>query len=190
MRKIFFIVLIITTVCGIAVAEERVVEPTGFESFVARASVVLEVDEPVGTIVSTDATLAIALLVAGSARSSRRRNLRARLRADPANNSAGHGRPYLDEAQVTAAIEELALIEDGIPELKAGTDAPWRVKGTGSCWRPARPMRILCPSYGVGPEGSGLSLSAYGGNSFAFPGHRPPELALLLKKAAATLTAL
>jgi hypothetical protein len=74
--------------------------------------------------------------------------------------------------------------------LEAQTGAPWRVQGTGSCWRPARPLRILCPGYGIGPDGSGLLLSAYGGSSFSFPGHRPPELASLLTKAAAALGAL
>ena len=50
-------------------------------------------------------------------------------------------------------------------------------------------MRILCPRYGVGPDGSGLWLSTYGGSGFAFPDHRPSELAALLKKAAGALRA-
>lgn len=187
MRKIVFIALIITTVSGIAVAQQHVVEPTGFESFVTRVSVILEIDEPVGSIVSADAKLEVAALVAADTANPPDRQRGVRLRFE---NNAGLDQLYLDEAQVAAAIEDLALIEDGIPELKAGTGALWRVQGTGSCWRPARPMRILCPSYNVGPEGSGLSLSAYGGNSFAYPGHRPSELAQLLKKAAATLAAL
>lgn len=187
MRKIIFIAVIIAAVSGIAVAEVRVVKPTGFESFVGRASVILEIDEPVGSIMSADAKLEVAVLVAADTANppDRQRGLRLRF-----ENNAGQDQVYLDEAQVAAAIEDLAGIEEGIPELKSGTDAPYRVQGTGSCWRPARPMRILCPSYGVGPDGSGLSLSAYGGNGFAFPGHRPSELALLLKKAAATLAAL
>ena len=92
MRKIFFIVMIIASVSGMAIAEQRVIEPTALERFVARARVVLEVDESVGWLVRTDATLEIALLVAGSARSSRRRNLRARLRAAPANSNARQDR--------------------------------------------------------------------------------------------------
>jgi hypothetical protein len=90
-RRIVFIATLLTSVSGIAFAEEQVVEPTAFESFVARPSVVLEVDEPVSWVVRTNATLAIALLAAGSARSSRRRNLRARLRANPANRNARQG---------------------------------------------------------------------------------------------------
>lgn len=92
MRKRFFIVMIIASVSGIAKAEQRVVEPTAFESFVARASIVLEIDEPVGPIASTDAKLEVALRVARQARSSRSRNLRARLRARPATGNAVHDR--------------------------------------------------------------------------------------------------
>jgi hypothetical protein len=187
MRKMIFIAAMLASVSGIAMAEERVVEPTTFESFVARPSVVLEIDETVGSFVSSDAKLEVALLVAADTANppERQRGLRLRL-----ENNAGQDRLYLDEAQVAAAIEDLAGIESGIAGLKAETGAPWRVEGTGRCWRPAHPMRILCPSYGVGPDGSGLWLSAYGGNGFAFPGHRPSTLALLLKEATAALAAL
>lgn len=130
------------------------------------------------------------MLVAGSARSSRHRNLRARLRANPANSNARQGRLNLDEAQVAAAISELADIEAGIADLKSGAAARYRVQGTASCWWSARPMRILGPSYGVGPDGSGLWLSACREAGFSFPGHRPSELAMLLKKAAGALRAL
>jgi hypothetical protein len=92
MTKIISVAAMLTTVWGIAIAQEHVVEPTAFESFVARASVVLEIDEAVGSITSADAELEGALLVVGQARSSRRRNLRARLRACPATGNAGHDR--------------------------------------------------------------------------------------------------
>ena len=92
MREIFFIAMIIASVSGITIAEVRVVEPAAFESFVARPCVVFEIDAAVGSIDSNDAKLAIALLVAGSARSSRRRNLRARLRACPPTGNARQDR--------------------------------------------------------------------------------------------------
>jgi hypothetical protein len=188
--KLFLTAMIIAFIFGNVIAEEQVVEPTAFESFVTRASVVVEVDEPVGWIVSTDSTQAIALPVARSARNSRRRNLRARLRADLANSNAGQGRMHADGAEVEAATEDVAGVEDAVSARKAEAGASWRVQGTGSCRRPARPMRIRCPSYGVEPDGSGLWLSAYGGTGFSFPGHRPAELATLLKQAAGALRAL
>jgi hypothetical protein len=186
-RKIIFITMMLASVSGIAVAEERVVEPTAFESFVARPSVVVELDEPVGSIASTDANLEVAVLVATDTANppERRRGLRLRL-----ESNAGQDHLYLDEAEVAAAIEDLAGIEDGITELKAQTSAPWRVQGTARCWMPARPLRVLCPSYAAGPDGSGLWLSAYGGTGFSFPGYLPAELARLLKKAASALATL
>lgn len=57
--------MIIASVFGIAIAEERGVEPIAFESFVSRASVVLEINAPVGSIVSSDAKPEVALLVVG-----------------------------------------------------------------------------------------------------------------------------
>jgi len=40
--------MMVASVCGIAIAEEGVVEPTAFESFVTRPRVIVEVEEPVG----------------------------------------------------------------------------------------------------------------------------------------------
>ncbi len=114
----------------------------------------------------------------------RQRGVRLRL-----ENNAGQDRLYLDAAQLAAAIEDLVGIEEAIPGLEAETAAPWRVQGTGSCWQPARPLRILCPGYRIGPEGAGLQLSAYGGTAYFFPEHRPSELAALLRQAAAALDA-
>lgn len=95
---------------------------------------------------------------------------------------------YLDESLLPALLEDLAGIESGIPELEQGS-APYRVEGTASCWMPAHPQRILCPGFRVGPDGSGLTLAAYGSDGFAFPAHRPAELATLIERAIAPLPA-
>ena len=87
-------------------------------------------------------------------------------------------------------IEDRASVERAIPALKAEAGAPWRAQDMASCWRLARTLCILCPSDGVGPDGSGLRLSAYGATEFSFPGHRPSELAILREKAAGALAAL
>ena len=53
---------------------------------------------------------------------------------------------------------------------------------------PKEPRRILCPSYRVGPEGSGFGLAPYGGhNGYSFPDRRPAEFAALLKQVVARL---
>ncbi|MFZ2508070.1 MAG: hypothetical protein WAW79_06340 [Steroidobacteraceae bacterium] len=90
---------------------------------------------------------------------------------------------HLDRAQLGAAMADLAQIEEAIPELQAGPEAPYRVQGTAACWRPAHPIRILCPSYRVGPDWSGMTVAAYGGPAFDFPDHRPSELAALIELA-------
>jgi len=140
--------MIIVSVSGNAIAEERVV---------------FEVDKSVGWIVSTDATLAIALLVAGSARKRARKFRRRELRADPANSNAGHGRPYPDEAEVAAAIEDLAAIESGIPRLEAETGAPVHVqtRRIAGGLRVRREFSAQVTAWGS--TAPGLWLGAYGG---------------------------
>ncbi len=81
----------------------------------------------------------------------------AALKLSMADNS-GLDQVYLDESLLAALQEDLAGIESGIPELENGS-APYRVQGTASCWRPAHPQRILCPSYRVGPDWSGMTLA-------------------------------
>jgi hypothetical protein len=44
-------------------------------------------------------------------------------------------------------------------------------------------MRILCPSYRVGPDWAGLTLAVYGGRGFEYPERRPAELAALVRQA-------
>lgn len=52
---------------------------------------------------------------------------------------------------------------------------------------PARPMRILCPSYRIGPDWAGLILAVYGGRGFEYPERRPAELATLIGQAISRL---
>ncbi len=103
-------------------------------------------------------------------------------------DNSGLDQVYLDESLLAALQEDLAGIESGIPELENGS-APYRVQGTASCWMPAHPQRILCPSYRVGPDWSGLTLAAYGSDGFEFPAHRPAELAALIERAIEALPA-
>jgi hypothetical protein len=48
-------------------------------------------------------------------------------------------------------------------------------------------MRILCPSYRIGPDWAGLTLAVYGGRGFEYPGHRSAELRSLVERAMARL---
>lgn len=177
--------LVIALASPLAAAQEPVKpEPTALESFVARPTVVLDLAETVGMIESQDATVTVAAIVASDSASpgERMRGLRFIMA-----NEKGAEQVYLDDAYLAQLREDLAGIEGGIPELEAGRDAPVRVQGTGACWMPSRPMRILCPSYRVGPEGSSFGLAAYGGRDFSYPGQRPAAFTALVEQAAAML---
>lgn len=170
----------------IASAEDRPpTEPTALESFVARPTVVLDLAEAVGGFESKDASVAVLAIVAtDTARAGQRMT---GLRIDLSDASSTDW-VYLDAAQLTLLREDLAGIEVGIPELEAG-QAGVNVQGTGACWMPTRPTRILCPSYRVGPEGRGLQLAAYGGRTFNYPGKYPAALAVYVERGIARLDA-
>ena len=183
--KKFPLALVIVLASPIVSAHEPAPpEPTALESFVARPTVVLDLAEVVGTIRSTDATVSVAAIVATDIATAGERMTGLRFVME---NQAGAEQVYLDDIQLVRLRDDLADIENGIPELEAEDGAPVRIQGTGACWMPPQPMRILCPSYRVGPEGSSFGLAAYGGRGFSYPGERPATLAALVKQGLAQL---
>jgi len=183
---LFIVATVTIVVAPPASADERPrPEPTALENFVARPTVVLELDQTVGTLASKDGTVAVAAIVAADTANPDQRMTG--LRFDLADN-AGADRVYLDATQLAVLRDDLAGIEGGIPEVEA-SQAGASVQGTGACWMPAQPMRILCPSYRVGPEGSSFGLAAYGGRGFSYPGERPAAFAALVERAIARLEA-
>lgn len=177
--------IVLLIVASQAIAEEPVA-PTAFEAYVARPTVVIDLLRSVGSFESSDAKAEVAVLIASDTANpgEQMRGLRLSL-----ENNTTADRLYLDAHQIALAQSDLAEIEGGIAELEADSSAPYRVQGTASCWMPERPMRILCPSYRVGPDGAGFSLAAYGGPGFGFPERRPSELKALIDQAAAALVA-
>ncbi len=167
-------------------ADEPPVEPTPLEAFAARPSVEIAFEEKVGSIEGSDAKLEVAALILNDAANPPESMRGARFALE---NNTGQDQAYLDEAQLGALKNELTGIQEGIPKLKTSDSAPYRVQGTGSCWRPPRRVRIMCPSYRVGPDGSGLGLGTFGGWGFSFPGHKPSEVSELIDKAMAALAA-
>ena len=122
--------------------------PTDFESFVVQPSVVLDLDEDVGFLRSTAASVAVAAVIASDTGrpGERMRGLRFVM-----ENNTGSDQAWLDETQLAALLDDHSGIEAGIPKLESG-GSPYCVQGTGACWTPARPMRILCHSYRNGPD--------------------------------------
>jgi len=179
-------VLILISIATPAFAQSSAPEPTPFEAFALKPGVVIVFTQQVGSIESSDASVKIsALIISDTANPSEQMR---GVRFTVASNAA-LDHVFLDEAQLAAMKRDLVDIEAGIPELKANQNAPYQVQGTGSCWMPPRPVRIMCPSYRVGPDWSGLTLSAYGGPDFAYPGRKPSELVELIDRAVADLQA-
>ena len=146
--------------CTSALAQSFATEPTLFEAYVLTPSATIRSSQNVGKIRSSDAILNVVAIVAEDTAlpAGEMRGARFDLQ-----NNMGLGHVYLDEGQLAAIKHELTWIEKGIPRLENGPRSQWRVQGTGACWMPRHPLRILCPSYRVGPDWSGFTLSAYGG---------------------------
>lgn len=187
MRHSAALLSIVAAIAAPAFGQDCEVEPTVFESFVSKPSVVVEFTQSIGTLGSTDAMAEVIALVAHDTAQPGERMRGVRLTM---GNNAALEQVYLDAGELAAAKSELAEIEAGVAELESEAGAPYRVQGTARCWRPERPMRILCPSYHGSPDGMGLGLGVLGGSGFSFPGKRPSDLAALIDQAAAALAAI
>ena len=184
MTRSFLLVVFTATACVMA-SGSLAAEPTDLEAFVESSGVTIVFSQALGTIESSDARVEVTALVATDTADASKR-MRG-LRLSMTDNSRLE-QVYLDESLLATLREDLAGIEGGIPELEKAS-APYRVQGTASCWRPAHPQRILCPSYRIGPDWSGLTLGPYGSHGFEFPAHRPAELAALIERAIEALPA-
>lgn len=165
---------------GDASGGERAPLPTALERFVAQPSVVLDLEEDVGALRSSNATATITAVVGTNTARPTERMQGVRFTLE---DNGGIALAYLDETQLQALLADLDEIQSGIPELKSEGGAPWRTQGTGSCWMPMEPRRILCPNFHVGPDGSGFGLAVYGDRGYAFTDRRPEEFAALVKLA-------
>lgn len=166
--------------------------PTQLEKLAADPSTVTVVDRDVGGMDSKDAFMSVAVLSLedGTHRQNRMLGVRFDLRHETVAD-----RVYLDETQLSLLRTEVELI-----------DSTWRTtqqqsrralapggtiaQGTASCWMPDPALRILCPSYRLGSDWSGLKVGAYGGPTFAFPDRQPRDLLELLDRAIAELAAI
>ena len=98
--------------------------PTDFESFVASPTVVLDLDEAVGSLRSTDASVVVAAAIASDTGrpGERMRGLRFVMESNTGSDQA-----WLDQTQLAALLDDLCGIEAGIPELES-SGSPYRVQ--------------------------------------------------------------
>jgi hypothetical protein len=170
-----------------AMGRSLAVAPTAFESFVANPAVIVELEQWIGALDSRDAKVSVTVIVAYDSAETARRMRGERLTME---DNGGSESVHVEESAFPALRRDLADVASFATRMKSEDDhTPWRVSGTVSCWMPRQPERILCPSYRIGPEGSGLMLAAYGGATFVFPDRQPAELATLIDRAAAALAA-
>ena len=184
MKLLASAVVILGAASGLALAQAPAPEPTRFEAFISHPNARVRFVKHVGSIHSSDAIVRVAALIVEDIgqSASQMRGVRLALQ-----NNTTADQVYLDEAQLTSVKKALAVIEQGIPALERGDGSPYRVQGTESCWTPDAPVRILCPDYYIGPDGSALRLRASGGPMFQFPNRRPSELIELIDRALAEL---
>ena len=91
---------------------------------------------------------------------------------------------YLDDASLEAVKKALDEIASGLESFRNERgNAPFRY--LGSCeLRPLRPaVHTLSAAYYIAPDSSGLSLSAFKGQEFRFPGRSPSQLAAVIVRA-------
>ena len=186
MKRYLFLGLVLSTHIGIAVAQTPAPEPTSFESFATKPNTVVLFTKEVGSLDSSDAKVTVtALSVEDTATPV---NAMRGVRFDLENN-VGLNRVYLSKSQLELLLQELALLERGISRQIKENRALYSIQGTASCWMPDPALRILCPGYRINPRWSGFTLAAFGGCTFALPGHAPSALSKLIELAIIDLEA-
>ena len=154
--------------------------PTDFETFATQSAADVVLEREAGSIESSDAKVAVTVLIVADTASPGRTMAGARFDLE---SNAGMDTVYLDEDQLSSVREDTVGIMHGIAWLEKEGGAPYQVQGTASCWRPDPALRILCPSYRIGPDWKGVTMAAYGGRTFAFPDGHPTELIALIDRA-------
>lgn len=144
--------IVVTMQSGIVFGDARPSPvPTDLESFVVQPGVVLDLDEDVGSLRSTDTSVAVAVVIASDTGrpGERMRGLRFVL-----ENNSGSDQAWLDETQLAVLLDDLSGIETGIPELEAG-GSPYRVQGTAPAGCRSDQCGSSARATGSGPTGRG-----------------------------------
>lgn len=137
-------------VTATALADQRAPEPTAFEKFVANPDVIVEFEQWVGSIDSTDAKLSVTALVAHHSADPARRMRGLRLTME---DNSGTDSVYVDEAGFAALKQDLASVEQMRTTLRNESDAPYRV---------AEPRAAGCPSAGLASSARAIAPARTG----------------------------
>jgi len=156
-------------------------EPTRLESFAGHPTAQVTWSKEIGQIKSDEASVIVTALVIEDVVHTPHRMCGTRI--DLANQNA-RDQVYLEDAKLEAVRKALEEIESGIDGYrKEQADSSHRHYGAAEFWHPDLKVHTLNATYYIAPDSSGLSLSAYKGQGFRFPDHRPAELAKLIRMA-------
>jgi hypothetical protein len=151
------------------------------EAFAEQPTAQIRWSKEVGRIESVGARVVItALVVKDEVQSDRRmRGIRIEL-----SNQSAADRVYLAEPELEVVKKALERIESDIESFRNERgDAPLRYLGACELRQPRATVHTLNAAYYIAPDSSGLSLSAFKGQEFRFPNHRPSELAEAIGRA-------
>ena len=173
-RSVAILIALFTTIAGPSLSEDSTTPlPTQFEIFAKLPNSLVTFSKEVGSIRSSDASVSVtALEIEDSGDPDLHMG---GVRFDLESNG-GTDFVLMDYGQLMALHEDIVIMGMGMSELDQSSLTPYRILGTARCRMPDPAIRILCPSYRVGPDWKGLVLSVYGGQTFSFPDHRPHEI--------------
>ncbi len=156
-------------------------KPTELEAFARRPDARVTWSSEVWRAESSEARVVITAIVIEDATALPQR-MRG-IRIDLANKTASD-QVYLDWTRLEVTRKALREISSGIARFRREpADSPYRYLGAEEFWRPYQAIHTLNASYYIAPDSSGLSLSAYKGQGFRFPGRSPSELAAAISRA-------
>jgi hypothetical protein len=153
-------------------------QPTRLEAFAAQSTAKVTWSREVGQIESDEARVIVTALIIEDALHTPNRMCGVRI--DLSNRNA-RDQVYLEETKLEVVRKALEEIENGIERYRQEpADSPYGYFGAAEFWHPHLKVHTLDAAYYIAPDSSGLSLSAYKGQGFRFPDHRPLELAKVI----------
>lgn len=177
MRQCFLAGLLMSTQIGLVFAQTSTQKPTPFDEVAADANAVVSVAQRIGTIESSDAKVTVTALIVDDPAGPTK--LMKGVRIDMEDQ--GHtDRVYLGESQFDELLRNLARTWDRASRKK-------EPGGVMSCRRADSSLRILCPSYRIDADLSGLGLRVIKGHLFSLPGRVPSDLTKLIEQAATVM---
>ena len=165
---------------GFAQVKPPSLQPTRLEAFARHPTAQVTWSKQVGQIESEARVIVTSLIIEDAAQAP---NRMCGIRIDLANQNA-RDQVYLEQTRLKGVKRALERIDNEIESFrKEPASSPYRYRGAEEFWHPHLKVHTLNAAYYIAPDSSGLSLSAYKGQEFRFPDHRPSELAKAIGKA-------